>query len=386
MIHIVVDLGFGDSGKGAITDRLAAGDPHNTVVIRYTGGSQAGHNVVIGDQSHVHSSFASGALRGVQGHMSHYCPINPQILINEAILLEAKTNRHLIDYCSVDPLCPMVTIFDQEWNKFHANKLRQRNTVGIGIGAAMDRHEKTPHRIFIADILHPMLLRNKLEAIRDYYIAKAMAVNTPELCGQDLALIMSRVELEAYMAQIKVMLSYVSLAPTMDIIWAYGGGNKNLILEGAQGIMLDRDHGVFPYVTYGYTTPRNAVELLGPVQEAIASQPVTVHHVTRCYQTRHGDGPISPGEDLGLKDPTNLETGFQGQFRTRPLDFDLIGYALSVSASYTAAMPTVIDTLHVTCMDRIEGFDLSRFDNVFEKSLQRFAWWGADANSKCDRF
>ncbi len=87
--QIVIGLGFGDEGKGITTDFLAKQNPES-IVIRFSGGQQAAHTVMIGDQKHVHSSFASGALRGLPSYYSEHCTIHPLFLYNEREELKEK--------------------------------------------------------------------------------------------------------------------------------------------------------------------------------------------------------------------------------------------------------------------------------------------------------
>lgn len=373
MNHVVVDLGFGDSGKGAITDRLAAQDPDNTIVVRYTGGSQAGHNVVIGERSHIHSSFASGTLGGVRSHMSAFCPINPHNLINEAEVLQAKVDFPLIERCSVSPLCPLITVYDQVWNQITAQRSGCKNTVGVGVGAAMHRHENSPVRMFVSDLLSMGIYRQKIEQVRQYYMAKARELRFWKELDELREIKLSLLD-EAY-----DMLKWVSIKPD-----AFAMNNPHVVLEGAQGVMLDRDHGFFPDVTYGHTTARNAMALLELIPNP-NNRKAIIHEITRCYQTRHGAGPMGNGARLDLKDATNSEDGFQGEFRSAELDLDMLGYAHTVNTCYLDFRYTEQIVLQVTCLDRRPGFDVSKLIGLIGQKSTK-AWYGADRAARCAVF
>ncbi len=91
--QIVIGLGFGDEGKGITTDFLARQNPQS-VVIRFSGGQQAAHTVMIEDRKHVHSSFASGALRGLPSYFTEHCTIHPVFLLNEQKELKEKKRKY----------------------------------------------------------------------------------------------------------------------------------------------------------------------------------------------------------------------------------------------------------------------------------------------------
>ena len=86
---IVVGLAFGDEGKGLTTDYLCAQYP-NSLVVRFSGGQQCGHQVAIGDQRHIHASFASGTLRGLPSYFTEHCCFYPVTLLEEYKLLLNK--------------------------------------------------------------------------------------------------------------------------------------------------------------------------------------------------------------------------------------------------------------------------------------------------------
>ena len=88
---IVVGLGFGDEGKGKVTDYLCSQYSNDSIVIRYCGGPQAAHNVVLENgQSHIHSNFGSGTLRGIVSYFSEHCCIYINTLVNEYYVLVEK--------------------------------------------------------------------------------------------------------------------------------------------------------------------------------------------------------------------------------------------------------------------------------------------------------
>lgn len=138
--------------------------------------------------------------------------------------------------------------------------------------------------------------------------------------------------------------------------------NYTPIFEGAQGILLDRDFGVFPNVTRSNTTSKNALKLY-PFKE--------IYYVTRSYLTRHGNGFLPDEKPLKLinnKKETNTGNRYQGKFRTAELNTDLLNYALQCDSHFAKGGKK---NLVVTCMDQYE-LDLPEllkklppFDKVF---------------------
>lgn len=90
--QIIIGLGFGDEGKGITTDFLAQQNPES-VVIRFSGGQQAAHTVMMDNKKHIHSSFASGALRGLPSYFTEHCTIHPTFLFNEMEELKKKNGN-----------------------------------------------------------------------------------------------------------------------------------------------------------------------------------------------------------------------------------------------------------------------------------------------------
>ena len=132
--------------------------------------------------------------------------------------------------------------------------------------------------------------------------------------------------------------------------------------------MLDQIHGLFPHVTRSDTTSRRALELLRSIGWTGS---VDIHYVTRCYQTRHGNGPMSSATPVQLRNAdaeANVDNEFQGGFRVAELDPSLLRYALRADAAYHDGH-NVRRHLMVTCLDQRPGFSvdtlLSELDITF---------------------
>jgi len=336
--YIVVGLGFGDEGKGITTDYLCSKSGAKTVAIRYSGGQQAGHNVVIGDKSHIHASFASGTLRGCASYFTEHCCFYFNAYALEQRVLMSKGVKDPIS--TIHPRARLTTPMDVAYNKVKSRG--KGNSVGMGIGATMDRHEKTGHKIFAIDLTNPFLLTQKMRNIMEYYenkisyegFSQADQEEFKAIAAYEMGMFVGHMEAEDIIVNIR---DYHYLLEF-----------DTLVFEGSQGIMLDMDHGVFPDVTYANTTSRNAVI----VCQMLGIQP-EIYYTTRCYQTRHGNGFMSNETPVSLvrhtESETNVSNEFQGDFRIAELDLDLLKYAIGVDDIYTHGLRK---NLVVTCVDQ----------------------------------
>lgn len=322
--QIVIGLGFGDEGKGITTDFLAHQNPES-IVIRFSGGQQAAHTVMIDDKKHIHSSFASGALRGLPSYFSEHCTLHPTFLFNEREELKGnKGNTEL----HIHPLAKVTTPFDVFQNRKNTKNL-EHGTCGKGVGATMKRNE-SPYKLFAIDLIAPrQMLIEKLKGIAYYY---------GFFDGSQI-----EKELEVFLEAIDVIDWKIS-------DYSYLESFDNLIFEGSQGVLLDMDHGVFPNVTYANTTSKNAFEIC----KLLKIEDIEMYYVTRNYSTRHGSGWMSKESHITLKnneEETCIYNDYQKELRFGDLDYDLLNYAIQVDAAYTSSTKK---NLVVTCLDQKE--------------------------------
>lgn len=318
--NAVIGAGWGDEGKGLVTDFLASKYPDATVV-RFSGGQQAGHTVVIGDKRHVFSNFGSGTLRGLPTYWSEFCTVDPIGIVNElAVLRSIGVNPILY----INPKCPVTTPYDVYHNRSDNNYV-SNGTVGVGVGTTWEREENN-YSLLFGDLSHGWIFREKLLAIKDYYSNQASVGRFLDCC---------------------------QTIQNQDNIHAYHNLSSGvLIFEGSQGLMLDQNIGIFPHVTRGNTGIKNV--------RTLTDKGLDVYYVTRAYQTRHGNGPMST-EDIPhlIKiDPneTNVDHQFQGKFRRGILDLSLLEYAIrrdcyGVNNIYNRH-------LVITCLDHLAEYAL----------------------------
>lgn len=326
MSRVILGMGFGDEGKGKVVDYFA--DSSSTVV-RFNGGPQAGHTVSADGKTHVFSHFGSGTLKGARTLWSHFCTCDPIAFTREREVLRELGVRPSI---MIDELSPVTTPFDIFFNRMDA--VNGHGSCGMGFGSTLQREEDHYHLRYM-DLFTPTVMMTKLESIRKYYEHRL----GKKLEGRQIDML-----LEAFLDSVVKMTGEAEAGDVRKEI--RGTEDSELIFEGAQGVMLDQEFGFFPHVTRSYTTSRNANDL-HRVEEIVM--------VSRVYQTRHGNGPMSSeGYPINLSNnqgETNVENPYQGAFRTGRLDLDILTYAIKCQMRVFA--PENL-RLVFTCIDQIE--------------------------------
>ncbi|HEY2793540.1 MAG TPA: adenylosuccinate synthetase [Micromonosporaceae bacterium] len=339
---IVLDLGYGDAGKGSVVDWLCASRPVHAV-IRFNGGGQAGHNVVTTDgRHHTFSQFGSGTLQGVRTHLSRFMIVDPLSMAAEADHLVTLGIADPWTGLTIDRDAPMATPYHRA-----ANQARERargdarhGSCGMGIGEATAYALAHPDLAPRAgDVLEPERLGAKLTALRESVLADFGGLDLPDV--EDC--------LYAYRA-------FTGLAHLVDGSYTatlLDGGD--CVFEAAQGVLLDEWRGFHPYTTWSTTTAHNALELLD-------GRPVTTLGVVRTYTTRHGAGPLVTADDEltdRLPDAYNREGPWQGGFRAGHFDAVAHRYAVEVSGGIDALAVTHADVRNSglgVCRAYQEGF------------------------------
>ena len=332
-IYIVLGLGFGDEGKGATVNALCTNNPSNTLVVRFNGGHQVGHTVRVGDLLHAFSNFGSGSLQNVPTYWTEYCTVNPVAVIKEGLALLEKG---IIPKVYYNANAMVTTPFDIVRN-INEDLGKGHGTVGVGFGNTVKRTEEH-YRLYVRDLLFPAIRDAKLKNIMNYY-----GYTTP---------------LNAKMQQHydTFVDSCTKFVEKYDVVENYKQLDKfgcDLIFEGGQGILLDMEYGFFPHVTRSYTTSRNAVEFIR--NNGLTDKSIETYYVSRTYQTRHGNGPMTnEGMDISYITPnpieTNVDTGYQGVFRKSVLDYDLLKYALRCDLHHN---PDSKKMIVFTCLDQV---------------------------------
>ncbi|MGW4249126.1 adenylosuccinate synthetase, partial [Nocardia sp. NPDC004722] len=310
---IVVDLGFGDAGKGATVDWLcsAAAGLDVAAVVRFNGGAQAAHNVIADGRHHTFRQFGSGTLSGVPTLLSRHMLVEPLALAAEARELAALGVADPLSLLYVDERALLTTPIHGAANRCREDTrgTSRHGSCGIGIGETA-RYALDHDAPRVADCRRPEVLRRKLIALERHY-APLLATGRHRYDAIDDLV-------DAYTA----FAGAVAILPG-DQLAAFARTGR-LVFEGAQGVLLDEWRGTHPYTTWSTVEPRKARAMLARIGE-----PGYVLGVTRAYMTRHGAGPF-PTEDprLSIPEAHNATGEYQGGFRRGHLDPLLLRYAV----------------------------------------------------------
>ncbi|MFG3553939.1 adenylosuccinate synthetase [Micromonospora sp. NPDC047557] len=330
MRHVaVVDLGFGDAGKGTVVDWLCATRPVHTVV-RFNGGAQAAHTVVLRDgRHHTFAQFGAGTFHpGVGTHLSRHVVVDPLALAAEADHLATIGVPDALDRLTVDADALLATPYHRAANRAReiARGADRHGSCGLGVGEAVAyglAHPDDAPRV--ADCHHPALLRRRLSILRDRLTAELGPLDAPPV--EDC---------------LPAFTGFAARVAVVDRSWLAGAlRTGTCVFEGAQGVLLDEWHGFHPYTTWSTTTFANADSLLA---EAGRAGDLTRLGVLRIVTTRHGAGPlVTEDPALPLTDPHNPTNPWQGRFR--------FGHFDAVAHRYALAAAGGVDGLALTHLD-----------------------------------
>ncbi|MGE0251124.1 MAG: adenylosuccinate synthetase [Dongiaceae bacterium] len=349
-VHAVIGANFGDEGKGLITDYLAASYGGQALVVRHSGGAQAGHTVeTVDDKRHVFCHVGSGALAGAPTFLSRFFICNPLWFARELARLKALGVKPLI---YVDPQAAVTTPYEMMINQiaeeYRGNK--RHGSCGIGIGETIERAENfLPLTAGGLSNIHQ--LRHTLEEIRKFWLPKRLAeLGVKKIPAVWKKRIAANGILEHFMNECAQFCNATIPAPPGLL-----AKTPIIIFEGSQGLLLDQNRGFFPHVTRANTGIKNVAALAAEA----GIEEIDVTYVTRYYATRHGAGPL-PHElrgapSLKIKDETNIYNPYQQHLRFAHLDWDLLAKSMFDDLSDAPAFLQIRRRLAVTCMDQAEN-------------------------------
>jgi adenylosuccinate synthase len=272
----VVGAQWGDEGKGKLVDWLSS---RADVVVRFQGGHNAGHTLVVGDQVYKLSLLPSGVVQGKPSVIGSGVVVDPWHLLSEIDKLAGQgvkiTPDILILADNASLILPLHRDLDQaRENEAGASKI---GTTGRGIGPAYE--DKVGRRaIRVADLADPAAIDAKLPRLLAHHQALRRGLHLDEIDGEELK---------------KTLLEIApKILPFAQPAWrtldqAVKAG-KRILFEGAQGTLLDVDHGTYPYVTSSNTAAgqASAGSGLGPSSVGF------VLGIVKAYTTRVGSGPF----------------------------------------------------------------------------------------------
>ncbi len=352
---VVVGAQWGDEGKGKIVDWLSA---RADVVVRFQGGHNAGHTLVIDGVTYKLSLLPSGIVRqGKLAVIGNGVVIDPWALAGEIDKLAAQGVSISRDNLRIAENATLILPLHRELDGMReaAAGAGKIGTTGRGIGPAYE--DKVGRRaIRVSDLQNQQTLGAKIDRLLTHHNAIRRGLGEPEVQSGELC---------AQLAEIGP-----KILPYMDCVWelldAARRAGRRILFEGAQGIMLDIDHGTYPYVTSSNTVAAQAATGTGMGPGAVGY----VLGIAKAYTTRVGSGPFPTEQD----NPVGERIGERGrEFGTvtgrkrRCGWFDAVMVRQAIKTSGIAGIALTkldvldgLDEIRVCTGYRLDGEEISR--------------------------
>lgn len=274
---VIIGTQWGDEGKGKIVDLLSE---HADYVVRFQGGNNAGHTMVVNGKTFISHLIPSGIIQGKKCFIGNGVVVDPFVLLEEIDYLSSNEIDVSPDMLKISDRAHMIMPYHKAIDKAREEKKGDKKigTTGRGIGPCYE-DKATRRGIRFCDLMDVDLLKEKIKTIleeKNFYLEHYFKT-TPILCDQVISKVMAiRDRLLPYIADVSIALHT---------------GHQNgkiLLFEGAQGTHLDVEHGTYPFVTSSSTVAGNAAggSGIGPgyLKEIIG--------IVKAYTTRVGEGPF----------------------------------------------------------------------------------------------
>ncbi|MCP4601483.1 MAG: adenylosuccinate synthase [Proteobacteria bacterium] len=373
----VIGAQWGDEGKGKIVDQLAAA---SDTIVRFQGGNNAGHTLVVDGKKTIFHLVPSGIL-----HPGKVCVLGQGMVINPVVLLEEleklKLSGHMAEATlaisnRAHVILPHHLIMDRLREESKSSSMPVGTTLR-GIGPAYE--DKVGRRgVRIGDLIHP----DRLEKL----VNEAMTYHRPNMEAYDAEIPVLEDVVRDYAAMGKKLEQHITDAPAL--IHRNLDENKRILLEGAQGALLDIDHGTYPFVTSSNTVAGAACAGAGIGPCALNR----IVAVIKAYTTRVGGGPF-PTEDTGETGKHLRDVGVEyGSTTGRPrrcgwLDAVTLRRTIRLSSATSLAITkldvlTGLESIKVCVGYSIDGKEIEAFglDNVdrLEPTYRTYDGWKTD--------
>jgi adenylosuccinate synthase len=354
---LIVGIQWGDEGKGKIVDLLAQ---KYDCVARYQGGHNAGHTIVVDGKTHALHLIPSGILNPKATNIiGNGVVVSPAALIKEMKQFDNLLGRLFISE-SAHMILTFHTLIDQAKEKLRGDKAI--GTTGRGIGPAYS--EKIARQGFrLGELRDVETLTNR---VMDYFaqnkaIFEALEISLP-----------SREELSAELNEFAQKL-VPFLTNTTQMAWKLMDDEKKILLEGAQGTLLDIDHGTYPYVTSSSTISAGACTGLGVNPKDIGK----ITGIVKAYCTRVGNGPF-PTEEHGEIGERIRKAGREfGTTTGRPRR---CGWFDAVACRYASRI-NGCDDLSIMKLDVLDGFDEIKVCVAYEVNGEQIDYMPLDLDN-----
>ena len=344
MYNIVVGCTFGDEGKGQVTHALCCDAKRKRLkplVVRFSGGHQAGHTVTTSfGTMHIFSCFGSGTFAEAPTYWTKQCVMDP---------LQWMREREELDFlgCSIpiqyfDPYVQVTTPFDVMLN----SERGKGSTVGKGIWETVQR-QREGLALYVKDLAFPQVVKMKLRLIREWAEDRLQFKETYSRFAHVFDNLDSLVH-----TYCKIFYPNIVLEDTLSkLAWKE---KTSVIFEGSQGVLLDPNIGF----SHEYTTPLPCCPSWDNLPFFLSDDQLIFNFVYRSYLTRHGKGPVGDSIFKEINNPyeTNLNNPFQGEFQTYEFNKELVLYGIDHVKSHFN--PEYKVRLIETCCDICAGHDL----------------------------
>jgi len=354
---LIVGIQWGDEGKGKIVDKLAA---EYDMVCRSQGGHNAGHTIWVDGVKYALHLIPSGVLNPKAINVvGNGVVLSPESIIKEMVQFDGLEGRlYISDKAHLNLYYH--ALIDQAKERLKGDKAI--GTTGKGIGPAYaDKISRTGFRA--GELLNPTKLT---ASIIEYFEQNRAIFDIYEIATP------SESELLAQLEGFKEKLAPF-ITDTTQMVWKALDENKRILLEGAQGTLLDIDHGTYPYVTSSATVSAGACTGLGINPKDIGK----VTGIVKAYCTRVGNGPF-PTEDMG-EDGKRL--GEQGhEFGTTTGRARRCGWFDAIATRYASRL-NGCDELALMKLDVLDGFDEVKVCVAYELNGVEIDYMPSDLDS-----
>ncbi|HEU4967500.1 adenylosuccinate synthase [Sphingomonas sp.] len=357
----VIGAQWGDEGKGKIVDWLAE---RADLVVRFQGGHNAGHTLVIGNQVYKLSLLPSGIVRGTPSVIGNGVVLDPWALKAEVEKLQAQGVKVTPDTLSIADNCALILPFHRDLDALRedASGAGKIGTTRRGIGPAYE--DKVGRRaIRVCDLAHLDDLGPQLDRLTAHHDALRAGFGEPPI---------DRERLLRELGDVAAFVLQFAKPVWLDLNEARAGGRR-ILFEGAQGVLLDVDHGTYPFVTSSNTIAGTAAGGSGLGPGAVGF----VLGIVKAYTTRVGSGPFPTelddeiGQRLGER---GHEFGTVTGRRRRCGWFDAVLVRQSVAVSgVTGVALTKLDVL-----DGLETIRICTGYRLHGQTLDHFPAHAAD--------
>ena len=351
----VIGAQWGDEGKGKIVDWLSE---RADVVVRFQGGHNAGHTLVVGNQTYKLSLLPSGIVRGTLSVIGNGVVFDPWHFRDEVARIGGMGVSITPENLQVSEQCPLILPLhrDLDGAREDASGAGKIGTTRRGIGPAYE--DKAGRRALrVCDLAHLDDIGPQLDRLLAHHNALRIGFGMPP------------VDRPALVAQLHAIAPAV--LPFVKPVWTTlrdaKAGRRRILFEGAQGVLLDVDHGTYPFVTSSNVVAGQAAAGSGTGPNAVGY----VLGIVKAYTTRVGSGPFpteqdnADGEKLGVR---GHEFGTVTGRKRRCGWFDAVLVRQAIAVSGVAGMALTkldvldgFETLHICTGYNLDGQDLDHF-------------------------